>query len=157
MEGSLSSRPHLILAVALLLAQPAKGQRATPNCTYDTCSLRVEGTRVVRGRNEVVGRVGSLSAVRLTPLVIASSDSGVAYARVFDRDYAPGARAVAGGAFLMGVGVGVSMLRGKSARVVGPSLVAVGAVVNLWGAPKLHRALEGLSRSIWWNNRGLAR
>lgn len=150
------TRAHFAILCLFLAFKPAASQAPNENCRYDACSLRLEGTHVVRGRNEKVGSVGSFAAVSLVPLVIASSDSSVAYARVFDRNYGRGAKAVTGGSILMGVGIGVSTIQTHRVGVVGPSLVAVGAVATLWGAPKLRRAREALSRALWWNNRGLA-
>jgi hypothetical protein len=154
------SRLQFALLVAALAYTPeAFSQPPSSGCEYDACSLRLEGTKLVRGRDATVGNVGLLSSVSLAPLIPASADSAIAYARVFDRNYGRGAKAVAIGGILSGVAVGLVTMRQEDLTgvKVGIPLLGAAVLVDLWGAPKLKRAQVALSRAIWWNNRELSR
>jgi hypothetical protein len=147
-----------------LSAQDAAPAIAAP-CSYDTCALRVEQGRILRGIASVrVGRLGAFSATRLSPLVIAS-DSAQRYAAAFDQHYGPGMRWAAVG----GIGLGVVTVvvldpserqrhsdgqwRGRDWGLLAGLLVSIGA--SEYGRRRVERARRALSRSVWWHNREL--
>jgi hypothetical protein len=149
---------YAMLTVGLFCSRPAGGQSPNGTCGYDACSLRLEGNSLVRGQSQTVGRIGALSAVSVAPLILASSDSALMYAEMFDRNYAVSARTVAFGAVMIGAGLAMGLNDRNSRKIVEPGLVVAGAgaIVTLVGAPKLRRAQIALARAIWWHNRGLA-
>jgi hypothetical protein len=150
------SRPYQVLLIAALAyVSPVIGQEPRATCVYDECSLRLEGTRIVRGRTQQAGRVGLLSAVSIVPLIVPSSDSGLAYASTFDHIYSRAARVTFIGTLLTAAG-GAILAKERSVGVAVP-ILATGGIAALWGLPKLRRADEALSRAIWWNNREIGR
>lgn len=130
---------------------PVTGQAPLASCTYATCSLRLESSRLVRGTNQVVGRTTLTGMPRLAPLVV--SDSALAYARAFDHAY-PRSRwlAVTSGA-LLGLGAGIAL-----DRIDAPErgfVLALGVAGVTTGGLAWHfdrRAARALSRALWWHN-----
>ena len=155
-----------VLFVALVVmpgvtSLPVGAQRVAPSeCTYDTCALRVESGKIVRGiTGEKVERFGLFGNAEVAKHV-RLSDSAVVYARMYERNQVSGfvvlfiGEGVALGAlgyFDAPLGVGlpsISTTRGA---------IAIGGLgIMLYGARRLSKANRGLSRAIWWYNRDLA-
>lgn len=145
---------YVVGLVALLLQLPSA--IAAQDCSYTSCSLRVESGRLIRGRAEVVGRTTLTGMPRLAPLV-AADDSAQAYARAFDHAY-PRSRwlAVATGV-LGGLVLGIALDR-VDAPERGFVLGLGGASAALGGASWYfdRRASRSMARALWWHNRRLA-
>lgn len=164
---AMSRRGVLItLATATLLTGTTgfAQQNARPDstaCTYDACSLRVEGRQVLRGyAGDDVLTLGTWGAASLAPFVTAP-DSAVHYAAEFDRHYTPGTRSATIGALGILIGSLLVQARAPSSSpfdrenlpVVGSIVVSV--AVFTYGMRRLDRATRALSRAIWWHNRNL--
>lgn len=168
MKGRLVLASALVCAAATqLVAQQAgttvAGTAGYP-CTYDLCALRQEGSRVIRGvQGEQVVRLRLFGATRLTPLISGVSDSAVAHARVFDRNYTRGTAMLWSGIALVPLAMYFPLKRmdeGRAFAAVDVALVAMavsGVVLEFWGAKKIDQARRALGRAIWWNNRDLPR
>ena len=137
---------------------------AAPTCTYDSCSLRLELFEVKRGAgNERVGRFGMFGRTAMTPLVLQTSDSAMAHARLFDREYSRGLKLTWAGllitaptlAALMHHSNGRDDFDGTSIALAGG--VLVGTFIETIGTNKLRNAQKALSRALWWHNRELPR
>lgn len=160
-----------LIAIALapfaLGAQDSTRAAASTLCTWDSCALRVEDGRILRGVQGIpVGRLGFLGATHLSPLV-APTDSARYYAGVFDRNYASGSRM----SLLGQVGAGLCLLfvldrsgrtdgnadqwRNEDWALLGGLVASMG--VSQYGVTKIGRANRALSRAMWWSNRELAR
>ena len=134
--------------------------QTTESCTYDTCALRIERSRILRG---VTGqRAGSLlifSNPRLD-LLVTPSDSALAHAMVFQRNFRSGMTMVFVGSVVGGIAGAV--LIPTLAAYEEPSLLLTAGLVGglsmqLVGAFRVQRALNAASRAIWWYNRDLPR
>lgn len=134
---------------------PAQG---APACTYDVCAFRLEGNSLLRGRqDEVVARLGFLSAPRLAP-IFAPADTARAHAAVFDANYRSGRIYMIAGALLGGAAVVAaeqSRLRPRDRSTILLGVGGVGIIVSYVGLRKVGRANDALSRAIWWYNRSL--
>jgi len=100
-----------------------------------------------------------LGAPRLAPLV-AGSDSALACAREFDRDYTTGARISTVAGAVGGVLIAFAFQNRFQDRrpdwwLIGGSYAALG--VGIYGGWRTSRALRALSRALWWYNRDLPR
>ena len=128
--------------------------------TYDQNALRVESIRgelrVLRGaQGAVVARSGIFHAPRLAS-VVTQSDSAVAEARVFERDYQPGQYIAGLGLAMMGAAIGVSRIHDINTLI--PSGLTIASVALIvYGAGRLESAYRALSKSIWLYNRDLKR
>ena len=138
----------------VVLAQPA-----TPPSTYDTCAIRQEGSRLLRGAASVeVGHLGLWSAPRMTDLV-QGSDSARTYALRFDENYNSGTRLSFLGVALS-IPIFVQLAPGNrrtqsEAWLIG--LAVPSLVFNIAAGFKLRRARKALSSALWWYNRDLPR
>ena len=159
----------VVTAVSLLSNAPMAAQEpslpnAASTCTYDTCALRLEQRRLLRGgEGQPVLSLGSWGAPSLRPHVM-QSDSALAYAAEFDRHYTVGTRI--GTLGLLGAAVMGALYahyaRGGddlSDREVIAQLggIALSFGLTLYGGRRVDRAMRGLSRAIWWSNRELPR
>lgn len=126
--------------------------------SYDASALRVESRwgdlRIVRGSSgAVVGKIGTFRSVDLTKLV-GRSDSALKQAREFNRNHGPGSWASAIGGIALGVCLAISAHNDDASwGLISTEVAATGLV--LYGAIRLNRAYNALSRSIWWYNRDL--
>ena len=150
------------LSIALCATQFFLG--ATPmiaqDSSYDENALRVESRlgdlQIVRGTSgTVVAHAGIFRGPRVADLV-SSSDSALAEAKVFERDYNPGTYMVAAGIALLGAAVGAVRIpdlnNGIPSGLLASSVLLIG-----FGGSKLESAYRALSKSIWWYNRDLGR
>ena len=128
--------------------------------SYDENALRVESRlgdiQIVRGTSStVVARAGLFRGPRVANLV-GSSDSALAEAKVFERDYNPGMYMVAAGIALFGAAIGAARIpdlnNGIPSGFLASSVLLIG-----FGGSKLESAYRGLSKAIWWYNRDLKR
>lgn len=151
------------LTIALCVAQLFFAGAATMNAqelTYDNDALRVEtqggGLKIVRGIQDiVVARAGMFHPPRLANLVT-RSDSALAEARVFERDYQPGQYGL--GVAIMAFGAAVGIWRTPALNQSFASGLVVVSVVSLgYAALKIGSANHALSKAIWWYNRDLPR
>lgn len=147
----------LLTGVALLHPALLRAQTAAGVCTYAECSLRLEGNRLIRGRDLVIGRTTLTGMPRLASLV-APTDSVQTYARTFDRLY-PRSRwmLVASGA-LAGLALGLALDRIDAPErgfVVG--LGTSSAVLGGVGWYLDRRATHALGDALWWHNGALVR
>lgn len=148
------------LLSACIVATPATAQTAaSASCTYDTCALRLERTRILRGAGGAeVGRLRTWGGPRLASLVV-SSDSAQAYARVFDANYNSGSWILLG-ALVLAAPIVVdyfddgarSLSTGWTVGLAVPSII-----LSIWGGGRHNRAYDALSRAVWWHNRDLPR
>jgi hypothetical protein len=143
----------MIVPALVLLMSPA----ALPaqDCTYDTCALRIEGTRVVAGREGAA--VATLRAFRTPRLEdrFAVSDSAAAhYVRFADNYVAGNVWSMVGGGAL-GLAYAASNDDASTTLIAGS--IAVGIVASLVGGNKVRKAQAALSRAVWWYNRDLPR
>jgi hypothetical protein len=151
------------LAIALFAAQ-IFGSGATPmmaqDSSYDNNALRAESRRgdlqIVRGKEGiVVARAGVFRPPRVAN-VVNRSDSAVAEARIFERDYQPGQYFLALGIATMGAAIGVSRINDINTWI--PTGLTVASVMLIsYGGTKLESAYRALSKAIWWYNRDLSR
>ena len=134
-----------------------EAQQRPADCTYDTCAIRVEGDRLLRGTGSTVaGRLGLWSGPRLSEL-LSGSDSVSFYARRFDQNYNIGQRLSFLGVALA-VPVMLQWVPGERRTMSDAWLVGLGVpsiVFNITSTVKLRRARVALSRALWWYNRGL--
>jgi hypothetical protein len=125
---------------------------------YDNEALRVEtrggGLKIVRGiQGTVVARGGMFHGPRLANLVT-RSDSALAEARVFERDYQPGQYAL--GLAIMTFGAAVGVWRTPAInQSIATGLVVASVVSIAYAALKIGSAGQALSKAIWWYNRDL--
>lgn len=151
-----------LLFIALCATQffPGAAPMIAQDSSYDENALRVESRlgdlQIVRGASStVVARAGIFRGPRVAPLV-SSSDSALAEAKVFERDYNPGMYMVAAGIALFGAAIGVGRIPDLNNGISG-GLLASGVLLIAFGGSKLESAYRGLSKAIWWYNRDLKR
>ena len=159
---------RLIGGAFLLAATVSRAQGPSPatanGCSYETCALRVENRRVLRGASSApVLHLGLWGADSLRPL-ISPTDSALKYAAEFDNHYTPGTRFSTLG-LLAAAAMALLYLHedrgvyGLSDRATTVHLVGAGVSLGLlmYGGRRVDRALRGLSRALWWSNRDLPR
>jgi F420-dependent methylenetetrahydromethanopterin dehydrogenase len=127
---------------------------------YDQNALRVQSIRgdlqIVRGaQNVVVAHSGIFHGPRLSNLVT-QSDSAVAEAKVFERNYQPGQYIAGLGIAMMGAAIGASRIPDINTLIPGGLTVASFALI-VYGAGRLESAYRALSKAIWLYNRDLKR
>ena len=152
--------------LATLVATTAGAQMATRPalCTYDSCSLRQELFEIKRGAgNERIGRFGMFGRTAMTPVVLQTSDSALAYARVFDREYNRGVKMIWTGIVITAPAMTALLARTEKGHELDGVNIALGTVVlggtviEGIGGFKMRSAQKALSRAIWWHNRDLPR
>jgi hypothetical protein len=151
------TRLAITLCAAQLLTLGATAMSAQDS-SYDDNALRIEshmGTlQIVRGiRGTVVARTGVFHGPRVASLVV-QSDSALAEAKVFERDYQPGEIAAALGIAMLGAGIGASHIPHIN-TVIPSALTTVSVMLIVYGGTKLESAYRALSKAIWWYNRDL--
>jgi hypothetical protein len=151
------TRLAITLCAAQLLTLGATAMSAQDS-SYDDNALRIEshlGTlQIVRGiRGTVVARTGVLHGPRVANLVV-QSDSALAEAKIFERDYQPGEIAAALGIAMLGAGIGATHIPHINS-VIPSALTTVSAILIVYGGTKLESAYRALSKAIWWYNRDL--
>jgi hypothetical protein len=148
---ALCATPFFLSGATTMIAQDS---------SYDENALRVESRlgdlQIVRGTSgTVVARAGLFRGPRVANLV-SSSDSALAEAKVFERDYNPGQYMAAAGIALLGAAVGAVRIPDLNNGI--PSgLLASSVLLIAFGGSKLDSAYRGLSKAIWWYNRDLKR
>ena len=153
------SRLNLVLFVAQLLMMEASAMAAQES-GYDENALRVESRQgnlqILRGIDgKVAARGGIFHGPDLSDLVI-QSDSALAEAKVFERDYQPGQWLAGLGIATLGAAIGASRINDIN-PVIQVGLTATSFVSIAYGAKRLHSAYGALSKAIWWYNRDLKR
>ena len=151
------SRLALAFFLAHLLITGASAMAAQES-VYDENALRVESRqgnlRIVRGvEGTVVARAGIFHGPKVATLVM-QSDSALAEARIFERDYEPGQWVAALGIATLGAAIGAYRIPDINPMIqvglTGTSFALIG-----YGAKKLDSAYRALSKAIWWYNRDL--
>ena len=153
------ARLAVALSTALFLSTGATAMSAQDS-VYDQNALRVESIRgelqILRGaQGIVVAHSGIFHGPRLASLVT-QSDSALAEAKIFERDYQPGQYIAGLGIAMMGAAIGVSRIPGINTLIPGGLTVASFALI-VYGAGRLESAYRALSRAIWFYNRELKR
>ena len=153
------TRLAVALTTALILSLEATAMSAQ-NSIYDQNALRVQSIRgelqIVRGaQNDVVAHSGIFHGPRLAKLVT-GSESALAEAKVFERDYQPGQYIAGLGIAMMGAAIGASRINDINTLIPGGLTVASFALI-IYGAGRLEGAYRALSKSIWLYNRDLKR
>ena len=153
------ARLAVALTTALVLSLEATAMSAQDSI-YDQNALRVQSVRgdlqIVRGAQDVVvAHSGIFHGPRLAS-VVTGSDSAVAEARVFERDYQPGQYIAGLGIAMMGAAIGASRIHDINTLIPGGLTVASFALI-IYGAGRLESAYRALSKSIWLYNRDLKR
>jgi len=153
------SRLTSVFFLAYLLITGASAMAAQES-VYDENALRVESRqgnlRIVRGvEGIVVARAGILHGPKVANLVM-RSDSALAEAKVFERDYDPGQWVLGLGIATLGAAIGASRIHDINPAIQG-SLTAASVILLAYGASKLDSAYRALSKAIWWYNRDLKR
>jgi hypothetical protein len=126
--------------------------------TYDEKALRVDqrhGTiSIVQGASETtVLKIGAFRTAHVTGIV-SPSPNAVAEARIFERDYLPGARITSLGIAMLGAAIGSSKIADLNQAVpIGLSIAGMSLII--YGGRKLENAYRALSKSVWWYNRDL--
>lgn len=156
----------LCVARARASAQPERAFVRTVGarqCTYDDCSLRLEGRRIMRGtRGTEARRLGVFRATRVENLFAGSSDSAIAYAHVFDGQYRTALRATWVGTISAPILLGAAFGRAQRASNLSSgdyALFATGIaalMTDAWGLWRIGRSRVTLERAIWWHNRSLS-
>jgi hypothetical protein len=126
--------------------------------TYDENALRVDqrhGTiSIVRGVSETtVLKVGGFRAANVAGIV-SPSPNAMAEAKIFERDYLPGARITSLGIATLGAAIGTSKIADLN-QVVPIGLTIAGMSLIIYGGRRLENAYRALSKSVWWYNRDL--
>ncbi|MDQ6872236.1 MAG: hypothetical protein M3037_09550 [Gemmatimonadota bacterium] len=126
--------------------------------TYDEDALRVEQRRgtisIVRGVSETtVLKIGAFHAAHVAGIV-GRSPNAVAEAKIFDRDYLPGAWITSLGIATLGAAIGSSRISNLT-QAVPAGLTIAGMSLIVYGGLRLEKAYRGLSKAIWWYNRDL--
>ena len=152
-------RLAVALSTALLLSMGATAMSAQDS-VYDQNALRVQSIRgdlqILRGaQGVVVAHSGIFHGPGLANLVT-QSDSAVAEAKVFERDYQPGQYIAGLGIAMMGAAIGASRIPDINTLIPGGLTVASFALI-VYGAGRLESAYRALSKAIWLYNRDLKR
>ena len=126
--------------------------------TYDENALRVDQRRgtisIVRGVSETtVLKVGAFRTAQVAGIV-SPSPKAVIEARIFERDYLPGAWITSLGIATLGAAIGSSKIPDLN-RAVPVGLTIAGMSLIIYGGKRLESAYRALSKSIWWYNRDL--
>lgn len=126
--------------------------------SYDENALRVESRRgnlqIVRGiQSTVVARSGVFHGPKIATLV-SQSDSALAEARAFERDYGPGQYITGLGIATLGAAIGASRIADINAAIPTGLTIAAVALIT-YGGTKLENAFRSLSKAVWWYNRDL--
>jgi hypothetical protein len=126
--------------------------------SYDDNALRVESRRgnlqIVRGiQGTVVARAGVFHGPRVANLVT-RSDSAVAEAKIFERDFGPGQLALGLGIMTLGAAIGISRIPDMNPAITTGFGIATFALFAYAGT-KLESAHRALSKAVWWYNRDL--
>jgi hypothetical protein len=142
-----------------------KNSQAAPaayavSLNYDSDALRFEGQfgtfTIIRGKNgTVVGKTEWFKRFDL-PSIVAPSERAVTEAHEFERHRNPGLWALSFG-FLTFAADGILLKVTHNDNPVSIVLALGGTAVMVYGAERLARAGEALSRSLWWHNRELER
>ena len=154
------SRLLLALCVGSCLLTMGPTLMSAQEGSYDENALRVESRRgdlqIVRGiQGTVVARAGLFHGPKVANLV-SQSDSALAEARVFERDYGPGQYIAALGIATLGAAIGASRIADINA-VIPTGLTIVSVSLITIGGTKLENAYRALSKAVWWYNRDLKR
>jgi hypothetical protein len=126
--------------------------------TYDENALRVDQRRgtisIVRGVSETtVLKVGAFRSTDVAAMVSPSANA-VAEAKIFERDYLPGARILSLGIATLGAAIGSSKIADLN-QAVPIGLTIAGMSLIVYGGRRLENAYRALSKSVWWYNRDL--
>ena len=126
--------------------------------TYDENALRVEQHRgtisIVRGVSETtVLKVGAFRAADLAGIV-SPSPNAVVEAKIFERDYLPGAWITSLGIATLGAAIGSSKIADLN-QAIPIGLTIAGMSLIVYGGLRLENAYRALSKSVWWYNRDL--
>ena len=153
------SRLTWVILVAQLLITGVSAMAAQES-GYDENALRVESRqgslRIVRGvEGTIVARAGIFHGPKVANLV-SQSDSALAEAKTFERDYEPGQWIAALGIATLGAAIGASRIPDIN-PVIQVGLYATSFAAIGYGAKKLDSAYRALSKAIWWYNRDLKR
>jgi len=159
--------PAAVVITLLSYAAAARGQAASADaaCTYRSCALRFEGSRLVRGvAGETVARPGFISPVRLMPHV--AGDSALFYAAKYDHATTRAAWLSTSGTLAMLAGLAIAVIRerscepsglgscpdGDALHVTAAGLVLGGTVATFASVPFTRQAWRLQARAVWWNN-----
>jgi hypothetical protein len=130
---------------------------AQANCTYDSCSLRIQPPTMttplmlVRGvEGEEVVRLGLMEPA-VAPL-LTRSDSAAAHARIYDTWYDRGSMLnIAGTVVAIAAPI---LLDGTMQKI---AFTGAGIGLTVYGNLLINRANDSLNRALWWYNREFAR
>jgi hypothetical protein len=148
----------VFLVVQLLITGVAAMAAQEPS--YDENALRVltrQGSmQILRGvEGTVASRSGMFHAPKVADLV-AQSDSALAEARIFERDYQPGQWLLGAAIVSLGAAIGASRINDINPFI--PAVLTATTFISFaFGAKKLDSAYQALSKAIWWYNRDLKR
>jgi hypothetical protein len=151
------SRLAVAVCAAQLLFLGATAMSAQDS-TYDENALRVEthygDLQIVRGvQGTVVASAGVFSGPKVANIV-SRSERALAEAKAFERDYQPAQSVVAIGIATLGAAIGAWRVPEINPGIpTGLTIVSVSLIT--YGAMKLERAYQALSKAIWWYNRDL--
>lgn len=145
------------LCVGQLLLAGATAMGAQ-DANYDDNALRVESHRgslqIVQGiQGTIVARSGVFHGPKVANLVT-RSDSALAEAKVFERDFEPGQYVTAIGIATLGAAIGAWRIPDVNAAIP-TALTIVSVSLITYGGTRLERAYRALSKAIWWYNRDL--
>ena len=151
---------RLAVALTALLFSTGATSMSAQDSVYDQNALRVQSIRgdlqILRGsQGVVVAHSGIFHGPGLANLVT-QSDSAVAEAKVFERDYQPGQYIAGLGIAMMGAAIGASRIPDINSLIPGGLTVASFALI-VYGAGRLESAYRALSKAIWLYNRDLKR
>ena len=154
----MSRLTKVFLVVQLLISGVAAMAAQEPS--YDENALRVvsrQGTmQILRGVEGIVAsRSGIFHGPRVADLV-AQSDSALAEAKIFERDYQPAQWLLGTAIVSLGAAIGASRINDIN-PFIQVGLTTTTFVSFAFGAKKLDSAYQALSKAIWWYNRDLKR
>jgi hypothetical protein len=98
-------------------------------------------------------KVGGFRAANVAGIV-SPSPNAMAEAKIFERDYLPGARITSLGIATLGAAIGTSKIADLN-QVVPIGLTIAGMSLIIYGGRRLENAYRALSKSVWWYNRDL--
>lgn len=145
------------LSIVLLLITESTEMNGQDR-SYDQNALRLDSKfgdmRILRGVDgTVVGKVGVFRGMDVAKIV-APSETAVAEAREFERNYAPGNWLVGLGLMTFGASLGASRIPDLNPGIGIGLSVASFALIG-YGGLKLQHAYNALHRALWWYNRDL--